>query len=968
MGKDLLEELNEEQRKAVTHGNGPLMIVAGAGTGKTTVVTHRLAWLIQEKIAEPEQLLALTFTEKAASEMEERVDNLLPYGYSDLQISTFHAFCERFLREYGVEMGLTPEFKVLPELDSWLLTRQNLERLPLNLYKPLGNPTKYLKALLGHISRVKDAGIMPEDYIKFAEKKIAAAKKSSEEDDVEEADRIMELAQVYKTYQDILLEHDSLDFGDLLLMSVQLLKRRVRVRKAVRERFRYILVDEFQDTNLVQYELVKLLAAPDNNLTVVGDDDQSIYAFRGASVENILQFERDFPEAAHVVLTRNYRSVQTILDAAHGFIQGNNPHRLEATNTALNKRLVAHAEGAGVMEHLHFGTLEEETRGVADMLLEVHNTEPDIKWSDCAILVRSNSAAVPFLGELDRRGIPYQFFAMQGLYGKSVILDVISALKVINNQHESPSFYRLLTHAVLGVSNRDLTEILHASKKRGKSLYEICAESHEVEKLSPEGVSKLIILLGLIDRLQQESRRRKVSEIFVMVCREAGIVVQINSKGEAEKRDDFQYLQQFYERIKDFENRSEHPHLPDFLAEFTHERDAGEEGALKAHVDDIGPDMVRVMTVHASKGLEFRYVFVVNVIDGRFPSQARSEALPLPDGLVEAFNRGKEWHVQEERRLMYVAITRAKEGLFFSTADDYGGARKRKPSRFLLELGYDPTRGASARGETVFTDTKEEEEKQERTLIHVPKRFSFTQLTAFNTCPLQYKYAHVLGVPTFGKWSLSYGKTMHNTLHRFFLLWKERQAKAYKKGTIPVSMEEMLELYETSWLDDWYENDLQRERYRAQGEASLRLMHADSVLKKPNIHELEIPFTMKIGDAVLKGRIDRLDLVDGGVEIVDYKTGKPKTIKSLERSNKEQLWIYQLATRDILNLDPIKLTYFYLDNATSISFLGKDKDLLTLQDAILDRVEKIRNSHFLATPGFHCKFCDFSDICEFKDE
>lgn len=965
---ELLRELNEEQRQAVTHGAGPLMIVAGAGTGKTTVVTHRLAWLIEQGLAEPEALLALTFTEKAASEMEERVDHLLPYGYRDLQLSTFHAFCERFLREYGVDMGLSPEFRVLPELDAWLLTRQHLERLPLVFYKPLGNPTKYLRALLTHISRVKDSGITPEVYSAFAQKKLAKAQKGGAEDDVEEAERVFELSEVYRVYQEILQEHDALDFGDLLLYSVELLKKRARVRKAIHKRFTYILVDEFQDTNLVQYELVKLLAGPAQNLTVVGDDDQSIYAFRGASVENILQFEQDFPEAAHVVLTRNYRSVQSILDAAHGFIQKNNPHRLEASNTSLSKRLTSHAGGIGVIEHLHFPTLEGEVRGVIDVMHEVHAKEEGMTWSDMCVLVRSNSAAGPFLAEMDRRGIPYQFFAMQGLYGKEVILNVVAYLKVITNPHESPSLYRLLAHVVPGLSAKDVAEVMFGAKKKGKSLFEACQAHGEVESLSPESHAAMVDFLDLLANLQERSRKRRVSEVFVHICRETGIIARLNTLPEADKRDNFLYLQQFFERIKQFEERSEHASMADFLSEFAHERDAGEEGSLTPHVDDVGPDMVRVMTVHASKGLEFRYVFVVNVIDGRFPTQPRGEAIPLPEGLVALHGGHKDWHVQEERRLMYVAMTRAKEGLFFSSAEDYGGSRKRKVSRFLLEMGYDPARGASAMGEMLFTDDKEAAEATERTLIHVPKRFSFTQLTAFRTCPLQYKFAHVLGVPTFGKWSLSFGKTMHNTLHRFFLLWKERQEVAYRKGEAPVAIEELLELYKTSWLDDWYIDDVQRERYREKGEDSLRLMYKDALEHKPYIEELEVPYTMKIGDAVLKGRIDRIDRIEGGVEIVDYKTGTPKTAKSLVRGDKEQLWMYQLAARDILGLEVKQLTYFYLENATRLSFLGKEKDLAKLQEDITDRIVHIRESQFPATPGFHCKHCDFADICTFREE
>src|SRR3990167_2743027 len=311
--ENLLASLNQEQLAAVTHKEGPLMIIAGAGTGKTTVITHSIGWLIEQKLAKPEEILALTFTEKAAAEMEERVDRLLPYGYIDLQLSTFHAFCERLLREYGIEMGLSPDFVLLNELDSWLLMRKEFERFDLYYYRPLGNPTRYIKSFLQHFSRAKDELITPEMYLAYAKEQEANldATNSTEERN-SEVTRLLELAHAYHLYQQILLENDALDFGDLISYTILLLQKRPAILKKIQKRFRFILVDEFQDTNLAQYALVKYIAAPTNNITVVGDDDQSIYKFRGASLSNILQFESDYPESKRVILTQNYRSVQKI--------------------------------------------------------------------------------------------------------------------------------------------------------------------------------------------------------------------------------------------------------------------------------------------------------------------------------------------------------------------------------------------------------------------------------------------------------------------------------------------------------------------------------------------------------------------------------------------------------------------------------------------------------------------------------
>ncbi|HEX9664442.1 MAG TPA: UvrD-helicase domain-containing protein, partial [Patescibacteria group bacterium] len=296
---DILEGLNQEQQEAVSHDQGPLLIIAGAGTGKTTVITRRVAWLIDQALARPDEILALTFTEKSAGEVEERVDKLLPYGYVDLWISTFHSFCERILQSHALDIGLPNQFKVFDQTGQWLLVRKNLDKFSLNYYRPLGNPTKFIHALLEHFSRCKDEEVYPEDYLKHAEELILnsdsaefirsntnLSKKEIKEALTAEVKRTEEIADAYHAYQQLLLDNDALDFGDLINYCLKLLRERPLILGKYRQQFKYILVDEFQDTNWAQYELVKLLAGSKNNLTVCGDDDQSIFRFRGASISN----------------------------------------------------------------------------------------------------------------------------------------------------------------------------------------------------------------------------------------------------------------------------------------------------------------------------------------------------------------------------------------------------------------------------------------------------------------------------------------------------------------------------------------------------------------------------------------------------------------------------------------------------------------------------------------------------------
>src|SRR3989339_915087 len=418
---NFLEEANESQRRAITHGDGPALIVAGAGSGKTRVITTRVAWLIMDKGVNVDEILALTFTEKAAEEMEERVDKLLPYGYVDLWISTFHAFCDKLLKRHALDIGLPNNYKLLDETQAWLLVRKNLEKFNLDYYRPLGNPTKFIHALLKHFSRCKDEGICPEDYLNYAEKltldndaaEFVKKLDLSEYSEAEQAElkkqeilRINEVANAYHVYQQLLLQNDSLDFADLINWTIKLFKQRPLILDKYRRQFKYILVDEFQDTNFVQYELIKLLAAPKNNLTVVGDDDQSIYKFRGASISNIMQFKEDYPNAQEVVLTENYRSAQEILDLSYNFIKQNDPNRLEA-KLNINKKLKSNKTEQGVIDHKHFETIDAEAQFVISQIREIQKVT-QCEWKQFAILVRANESANIFISYLDSANIPYQ--------------------------------------------------------------------------------------------------------------------------------------------------------------------------------------------------------------------------------------------------------------------------------------------------------------------------------------------------------------------------------------------------------------------------------------------------------------------------------------------------------------------------------------------------------------------------------
>lgn len=972
----LLNDLNEAQKAAVVHTSGPLMIVAGAGTGKTTVITRRIAWLIEQKIADPKNILALTFTEKAAKEMEERVDKLLPLGYVDMEIATFHGFAERVLRRHGVHIGLAQDFQIFTDVDAWLMMRRNVDRFDLDYFRPQGNPSKFLRSMLQHFSRAKDEGVTTEKYLEFVEdlvtKKSGGAPEAfaamSDEDKLD-LQKWQELAKAYATHQQLLRENNALDFGDLLMEVRRLFIDRPNILKEYREQFKYLVVDEFQDTNSIQYQLVKLLAEPLRNITVVGDDDQAIYKFRGAALANILSFRSDFPDTAKIVLTNNYRSGKNILDAAYKLIKNNNPHRLEATE-GLSKELASNTPHEGFVQHIHCATFEDEVESTVQEIARLKETT-DASWGDMCILVRANDAAEPFLEALERAGIPYRFVALSGLYTQPIILDALAYLRLVDLPFNSVAAYRVLSHPRLGISEKDLAELMMYVRRKGISVAEAIESVTQAIGVSLEGRSRLLEIFQTVSELRNKAKRQPVTELFVATLNASGLLGDVARLSEVEQQDIFRQLNGFLARLKRYVVANEDKSLHGFLEEFEAEREAGEAGSL-AGADEEGPDVVQIMTVHAAKGLEFRYVFLVNLVEQRFPSVNRSDLLPLPPELVPSIPELDD-HVAEERRLFYVAMTRAKQGLYMLSATDYGGSRKRKPSRFVLELGFTPGEIAlSVSSEPILAEKVDNRKKE----LHVPALdvVSFSQIAAFTTCPLQYKYAHILKVPTFGKHQFSFGKSMHNTLQRFMERVHERQQAVQTSlfggeqlAPVVPTERELMELFDQNFIDEWYTSTQERDEYREQGKESLKKLHQQVLLETPLIYAIEKGFTLKLGDIVVKGRIDRIDRLADGLEIVDYKTGSPKT--KLEWDDRRQLALYAMAVEQCFpDAPPVKkLTYYYLNSNQVVSFEPTEKDKDKLRDLILETCEKIGQSDFAAEPdAMKCKYCDFKTICPFS--
>ncbi len=984
---DLLADLNRAQNEAVTFGAGPLLIVAGAGTGKTTVITRRIAWLIEQGKAKPEEILALTFTDKAASEMEQRVDRLLPLGYVNTWISTFHAFGERIIRDYGLEIGLPDDGKVLTGAQQWILIRNNLERCSLQYYRPLGNPTRFIHALLAHFSRAKDEEISPENYLKYvkdlelnndlntsvistkrpkgARGEISSATPkdsvrsldTARDDEIADIVRLQEVANAYHVYQQLLLENSALDFGDLINYALKIVRDRPRVRDQLRKKFKYILVDEFQDTNFAQYELVKLLAAPSNNITVVGDDDQSVYKFRGASISNILEFKEDYKNCREIFLTENYRSYQEILDRAYEFIQLNNPYRLEVklrekSGKQFSKKLTASREGVAQVAHLCYETGPEEAEGVIKKILELRKSENAL-WSDFAILMRANSSAPLFLQILTRYKIPFEYVANRGLYFEPIILEVLNYLRILDNHHDSEALYRCLTREPFHLPHNDVVALAGFAKRRTISLFDALSQTSGIA-ITPAGASVVEKFVSTLASHTTYARTHSSAEVYVKIIHDLGIEERVAHPALVR---DAEFLATFYQTIGRFELDSEDRSIHSFLAYLNLELQSGEEGQLPENNDE-GPDTVKIITVHSAKGLEWRFVFVVQLIDRRFPSTERREPIELPRALIKEILPEGDVHLQEERRLFYVALTRARDGLYLTSAKDYLGKTTRKPSQFLHELGFvknDPTpkvRGVRQLSEgTLRIPAHTDIVTNSPARYPIPDSFSFSSVSAFRKCPLEYKFRYLLKLPGPGAAQLSFGVTIHKSLEEFLKLWKARLQMSQgdlfsgqtKKGALP-TFDELLELYKRSWIDDWYDSAEQKKEYKSErGIAQLKNFYDHCLANPPRPKYLEAFFKIAMGPYKFVGKIDRIDetATGDGVTIIDYKTGQA-TPKKLEKVDRDQLVIYQIATQDFLKEKVTNAAYWHLQpNHFSEPFLATAAQMEKLKGEYIDTIEYI---------------------------
>ena len=955
----ILEGLNAPQTAAVTHESGPLLIIAGAGTGKTTVITRRIAYLIATRRARPSEILALTFTDKAAAEMEERVDTLVPYGYADVNISTFHAFGDRLIKENALELGLTPDFRVLTRAEQVIFLRDHLFEFPLQHYRPLGDPTRHLQAILTQFSRLKDEDVGPDEYLAHAEGLRAAA---TDDESRLHAEQHLELARTYAQYQTLMARLGQVDFGDQIVEALRLLRSRAHVLRRYQERFRHILVDEFQDTNYAQFELVKLLAARHRNVAVVGDDDQAIFRFRGASMSNILDFDRSYPDARQVVLLENRRSPQAVLDSAYRLIQHNNPDRLEVAQK-IDKRLVS-TVGTGVApQHLAFDTVSTESDQVAEMIREEH--EAGRPYRDFAILVRANHDADHYLRALNMRGIPWTFSGNAGLYGRPEVRLLIAFLRSVAHPDDSVSLHYLASSDIYQVPIVDLTKCATYADRRHRWLFDVLRAVPSEVELSEEGAGAIARLIADLQRYMELAREHPTGEVLYQFLVDSGLMTRY-AKAPAELEQEVQNVSKFFTRVKDAARVLKYDNVREFVNHLDALVEAGDDPAV-AEADTETP-AVHVLTVHKAKGLEWPVVFMVDCAQNRFPSTRRSDPIEIPSGLIKDLLPTGDFHEQEERRLFYVGMTRAKERLYLSSAEDMGGKRKWKVSQFVLEaldLPKDAARPFRARAIEQLRRLAPPPEAPGLGLTPMADdealAVSHRQVDDYQTCPLKYQFIHILRIPLRQHHSVVYGNALHKAVE-FYL-----RRRAVGNFT---ALEDLLLAFDDAWRNEGFLTREHEEQRKRAGVAALtRFYHEEEASgEKPTEVEREFGFNLEMNRGLnrVRGRFDRVDETPQGLVIVDYKSSDVTDQKKADQRAKEslQLKIYALAQHEATGRLPARVELRFLESGLTGRHTPTAEDLAIAREAIAEAARGIRQRRFEATPDYQaCRYCPYNQIC-----
>lgn len=968
--------LNDAQHRAIKHREGPLLVIAGAGTGKTRVIIERIRHLLETDASlTGENILGLTFTDKAAGEMKARVVKAVGERGKSVTLKTFHSFCESLLR------GAIPERKMIDKVDHWILLRRNLARLQLDRYRRLAEPGQFLNDFVEFFSRCQDELLSWQDYQHYADQLAAEleAERHALEADIfaereEHVAREMEIARAFRASEELLQEKKRSSFGSLITGAVELLERDADLRASLQASYRYILVDEFQDTNIAQLRLLELITNDRKNIFAVGDNDQAIYRFRGASFGSFKLFLERFAgwregqdsTPYRVSLTENYRSTPNILRVATQVIAQN------TVSADFPKKILNANKPAGEkIRIVELANEEEEARWVAAEIERIHKAGR--RWRDFAVLYRAHNHRDELVRELSFRKIPFVISRLS-ILDHPLVKDVLAYLRLIATPYDDTALARVLAAPAWHFRAPDLVRYAERARKDRKKLYDALQSPQSPLPFDPLHPA-VVELLEFSTSQRKTMKRRTATALFADLLQWLEVFERASDT-------DIKYVQRLAEFVKDWESKSDTRKLPELIEYLEYFEQAGGTIALD---DDAPGDAVRLMTVHGAKGLEFPIVFILRVNKGKFPAWERPHVFEFPARLMKEGLPEEQFHTQEERRLFYVGLTRAEERLTITTVEEKKGRVPPFIEDILLEpslkrsdvLQLSPklapvlasaTRNGNSPVPILFVPSGGpprifSEIAHWAEAFHPaspePLELNSTAIESYRKCPQRYLFSHLWSLQEGPKATLTFGRVMHATIRRVMA--------EFKKGN-RLPFDDVEHIYEAEWSAIGFEDDYQETEYKKDGLEQLRIFHQALLAEAPQILELEKTFELPTeNNVVLKGRIDQINALGRRqVEILDYKTGKPRSYNEARRDL--QLSIYTLAAREILELDPVRLAFHYLQTNERQETTRDTKQLDEALKIVQEVAADIRAGSFPPKQSFACRSCAYRPICPAHEE
>ncbi|MEI6581165.1 MAG: ATP-dependent DNA helicase [bacterium] len=883
-------KLNKAQKDAVDSIDGPVMVIAGPGTGKTTILTVRIANILKNTDVAPENILALTFTEAASANMRKKLAEIIGSRAYQVTISTFHSFAESVIRKYPEEFPRIIGSRPVGDVDQVSIIERLIDSTVLKILRPYGDPFLYAKDISSNIATLKREGISVENFAELISEeeknfyKISdlyhdkGAHKGKMKGEYQKLEKVIEknkeLADIYKAYQEELFKNKFYDFSDMIMEVLETLKKSDFLLQVLQEEYQYILIDEHQDTNNAQNKIIELLAsfhAPNPNLFVVGDEKQAIFRFQGASLENFLYFKNLYPKAKLINLLENYRSTQNILDIARGLMPGSLELKSNNKNKINKISIYPFEKPEGEIYFVAHDIKRKISEGIAP--------------EEIAVLYRNNEDAFAISDMMKRIGVPNQIESDLDLFNDSDVRKIMTILKAINNFGDDRALVEFLHIDILNILPLDIYKIVkNASLKRRDTLFDILTKTNEPKGLELQDIDAIKNAIEKLSVWVKKSKNIELLSLFESIVRDSGLLESILGSGNAEQR--FDAVNSLFEEAKHLVLRKPDANLEDFFIYIETIRKHGL--FIKRQKANKNSGKVRLMTVHRAKGLEFEYVYVIKVYSGHFGDKRSFDRLKLLPSIYMLSDKNIEVEDDnaDERRLFYVALTRAKVGLSISYSTSGEDGRELLPSSFISELKSDLV-------ETVDTGVFEKEYKENRKIIFEPKKeqadnlkdknfirelfvsqgFSPTALNNYILCPWKYFYQNLIRIPSAPTKFQAYGTAVHSALCEFFRRIKEEETS---KDFLLKSFEGHLN---ASGLSDRESSELMEK-----GQKSLSSWY-DAYHKNWNenvLTEFRINGVILDGDTRLTGVLDKIEFIDGNiVNVVDYKTGKPKTRNEL---------------------------------------------------------------------------------------